>query len=391
MPKGDQPAVLYVDDEPINLKVFEANFRNKYRVICCSSGAEALAVLASRGGEIGVLLSDQRMPGMTGVELLEKARELAPDTQRMLLTAYSDMQAVMDAVNRGQVSRYFVKPWVKEDLLSALDDALRIYALQVKLRQVEGRMLLSERLATLGQVSAGIAHELMNPVSYMSQNVGALRGELKMVTDYVRPLLEKFPNEQVAHTLDDLPNLLNDVEAGAQHIRKVALNIRGQARADEAEKEVDLSDVAAFAVKLARGEVQQKARVVVNGTPVRVEAGQVALTQVLLNLIVNAAQAMDGTGRQGLVEVTWQVFDAGVRLSVKDNGCGIPEDLHEKVFEPLFTTKPAGTGSGLGLAICKDAVARMGGSIALKSQVGVGTTVDITLKKASDAPTAAAS
>jgi len=388
MPRGDQPAVLYVDDEPINLKVFEANFRNRFRVICCGSGAEAIAVLASRGGEIGVLLSDQRMPGMTGVELLEKARELAPDTQRMLLTAYSDMQAVMDAVNRGQVSRYFVKPWVKEDLLSALDDALRIYGLQVKLRQVEGRMLMSERLATLGQVSAGIAHELMNPVSYMSQNVGALRGELKILTEYMTPFLEKQPNEQVSQTLADLPNLLNDVEAGAQHIRKVALNIRGQARADEADKEAELSDVAAFAVKLARGEVAQRARVVVSGPPVRVEGGQVTLTQVLLNLIVNAAQAMEGTGRQGLIEVGWQVFDAGVRLTVKDNGCGIPEEIQEKVFEPLFTTKPAGTGSGLGLAICKDAVSRMGGSIALKSKVGEGTAVEITLRKAAAAPAA---
>lgn len=386
MPKGDQPAVLYVDDEPINLKVFEANFRNKFRVICCASGAEALAVLASRGGEVGVLLSDQRMPGMTGVELLEKARDLAPDTQRMLLTAYSDMQAVMDAVNRGQVSRYFVKPWVKEDLLSALDDALRIYGLQVKLRQVEGRMLMSERLATLGQVSAGIAHELMNPVSYMTQNVNALRGEMKIISEYVRPLLEKYPNEQVTQTLADMPNLLGDVEAGAQHIRKVALNIRGQARPDETENEAELADVASFAVKLARGEVQPRARVVVNGPPVRVEGGQVALTQVLINLIVNAAQAIEGTGRQGLIEVGWEVFESGVRLSVKDNGCGIPEDVQERVFEPLFTTKPAGTGSGLGLAICKDAVTRMGGTISLKSKVGEGTTVDITLKKAAPSP-----
>ena len=189
----------------------------------------------------------------------------------------------------------------------------------------------------------------------------------------------------MAHALADLPNLLNDVEAGAKHIRKVALNIRGQARADEAEKEAELADVAAFAVKLARAEVLQRARVVVNGAPVRVEAGPVALTQVLLNLIVNAAQAMEGTGRQGLVDVGWQVFDAGVKLVVKDNGCGIPQELHERVFEPLFTTKPAGTGSGLGLAICKDAVSRMGGTIQLKSQVGAGTTVEITLKKAEPA------
>src|SRR5216684_1320865 len=113
MPPDESPAVLYVDDEPINLRVFEANFRTKFRVLTCQSASEALAILGTRAQEIGILISDQRMPNMTGVELLERTREIAPDVQRMVITAYSDMQAVMDAVNRGQVSRYFVKPWVK--------------------------------------------------------------------------------------------------------------------------------------------------------------------------------------------------------------------------------------------------------------------------------------
>src|SRR5215469_10770366 len=107
----ESPAVLYVDDELINLRVFEANFRSKFRVLTCQSATEALAILGARAQEIGILISDQRMPSMTGVELLESAREIAPDVQRMVITAFSDMQAVMDAVNRGQVTRYFVKPW----------------------------------------------------------------------------------------------------------------------------------------------------------------------------------------------------------------------------------------------------------------------------------------
>ena len=213
------PAVLYVDDEPINLRVFEANFRGRFPIVCCGSGKEALALLSSPGPQIGVLISDQRMPEMTGVELLEKVRESAPDIQRMLLTAYSDMQAVMDAVNRGQVSRYFVKPWVKEELLGALEDALRFFRLQGQLRVIEARMLRSERLAAIGQVSAGIAHELMNPVSYMTQNIGSLRNEMKIVSDYLAPLLEAQPNENVRQTLEDLPALLDDIDAGAKHIR----------------------------------------------------------------------------------------------------------------------------------------------------------------------------
>src|SRR5687767_9526862 len=237
------PAILYVDDEPTNLRVFDANFRSRFKLITCSSGKAALEVLATRASEIGVIISDQRMPEMTGVELLEKAREVAPDIQRMIITAYSDMEAVMAAVNRGQVSKYFVKPWVKEELASILEDALRIYTLSTKLRDIEIRMLQSERLAAIGQVSAGIAHELMNPVAYMSQNVSTLRDELQLLEKYVRPLLGQKPDPRVASTLDDLPGLLHDVEQGAQHIRQVALGLRTQARGEDKESASDLAEV----------------------------------------------------------------------------------------------------------------------------------------------------
>jgi len=201
MRADDSPAVLYVDDEPINLRVFEANFRDRFRVLTCQVPTDALTLLANRAPEIGVLISDQRMPEMTGVELLERANEIAPDVIRMVITAYSDVQAVIDAVNRGRVTRYFVKPWIKEDLLAALEDAMRIYQLQSRLREIEARMRRSERLAAIGQVSAGIAHELMNPVAYMSQNVEALRSELEVISGFIAPRLEREQDHAVEQSL----------------------------------------------------------------------------------------------------------------------------------------------------------------------------------------------
>ncbi len=100
-----------------------------------------------------------------------------------------------------------------------------------------------------------------------------------------------------------------------------------------------------------------------------------------MNLIVNAAQAMEGTGRQGLIRLAWEVAGTKVLLAVKDNGCGIPPAIQQKVFEPLFTTKAPGVGTGLGLAICRELVQQMGGDIGLKSTPGVGTTVEVTLLK----------
>src|SRR5438045_404659 len=112
----DLPAVLYVDDDALNLRVFDRHFGQRFRVFRCSSPSEALMLLEQRRGEIGVVVSDQRMPEMSGVELLERARTLAPHATRMLVTAYADLQAVVDAVNRGQVTRYFVKPWDRAEM-----------------------------------------------------------------------------------------------------------------------------------------------------------------------------------------------------------------------------------------------------------------------------------
>ena len=370
MRADDSPAVLYVDDEPINLRVFDANFRDRFKIITCQLPTEALAILANRGHEIGILISDQRMPELTGVELLERANEIAPDVLRMVITAYSDVQAVIDAVNRGRVSRYFVKPWIKEDLLAALEDAMRIFQLQSRIREIEARMLRSERLAAIGQVSAGIAHELMNPIAYMTQNIEALRTELKVLAEYVSPWLQKQRDEEVEQTLKELPQILNDIETGSKHIRQVALGIRGHAQSAEEPTEAELADVAGFAAKLARSEMKQRSKLAVDGPPVKIAGGPVQLCQVLLNLIVNAAQSLEGTARQGMIRVSWELEGDWVRLIVKDNGVGIPPELQEKVFEPLFTTKAPEVGTGLGLAICKELVGRMGGEIKLHSTVG---------------------
>jgi two-component system NtrC family sensor kinase len=110
--------------------------------------------------------------------------------------------------------------------------------------------------------------------------------------------------------------------------------------------------------------------------------GPVKLCQVLLNLIVNAAQAMEGIGRPGKIDVRWSTQERNVIITVSDNGCGIPVELQEKVFQPLFTTKPVGIGTGLGLSICKELVTHYGGKLKLSSVPGEGTDIEITLLKA---------
>jgi two-component system, NtrC family, sensor kinase len=294
------------------------------------------------------------------------------------VTAYADMQAVIDAVNRGQVSRYFVKPWDRADLLAALEEGLRVVALEQRVREVEGRMLQAERLATLGQVTAGIAHELGAPVSYLSQNVASLRRDLTQLLAHVGPQLPPALAELAA----DLPALVRDLEEGTQHLRHVAESLKAQARGEDAEASSEVSEVAAFVARLARPQLRERARLSAQGEPVHVRCGPVRLTQILLNLVVNAAQAMEGTGRAGRIELRWQPREEDVLLSVVDNGCGIPLDLQQKVFQPLFTTKAVGVGTGLGLSICRDLVSQLSGTLSLRSVPGEGTRVDVTLPRA---------
>ena len=117
------------------------------------------------------------------------------------------------------------------------------------------------------------------------------------------------------------------------------------------------------------------------GTSVQVLGGPVKLAQVLLNLIVNAAQAMEEGVQGGRIELGWEVNVDAVRVWVADNGRGIPSDLMERVFQPLFTTKPVGMGTGLGLSICRELVAEVGGTLALTSEVGKGTTAEFKLPR----------
>lgn len=376
-----RPYVVYVDDEPTNLRVFEATFRRIFRLATFSSGEDALQKL-SELGEVAAVLSDQRMPRMSGVELLERSREVVPEAARMLVTAYSDMQAVIDAVNRGQVSRYFVKPWTREDLQAALEDAVRIHMLQAQVRLMQTRLLQNERLATLGQVSAGIAHELMTPVSYLTQNLTSLRDELGHVIPYAAARIPAQPDRAVSSALAEIPLIVEDLEGGVKHLRTVALGIKNQVRESAGESACDVAEVVQLATRMARVEVRGRARLNVAGASARVKISPESLCQILLNLVVNASHAMEGREGPGRIDIRWNDDGYQVRIAVEDDGCGIPLELQERVFEPLFTTKPVGVGTGLGLAITRELVRQSGGEIRLRSEPKAGTTFELTLPKA---------
>src|SRR5258707_5875541 len=152
--------LLYVDDEPDNIVVFEAAFEDDFRIWSATSGQQALEVLEQT--PIPVVVSDQRMPAMTGVELFSIMRRRYPHIQRIILTGYTDPEGMIDAINQGQVFHFVKKPWERPFLLSVLIRAFQAHDLSLANSALTDQLVLSERLAMLGQATARLAHEIGN-------------------------------------------------------------------------------------------------------------------------------------------------------------------------------------------------------------------------------------
>jgi two-component system probable response regulator PhcQ len=164
-----QFAVLYVDDEEKSLKGFARAFGDDFRIFTASNAQDGLKILEEHRNDIGVLMTDQRMPGEKGVWLLEKARQLEPRMIRILATAYSDMEAAISAVNTGAIYRYVTKPWDPEELQRTLKQALEFFLVQRERDQllrekmsVLQNMMIADRLVSLGLLAAGLSHHIRN-------------------------------------------------------------------------------------------------------------------------------------------------------------------------------------------------------------------------------------
>src|SRR5690348_388080 len=155
--------ILYVDDELDNLIVFEATFESTYNVQTANSAAKALDLLQRQS--FPVVVSDQRMPGMTGAELFEVMRRKYPHTKRVMLTGYADSKAMLDAINQGQVYYFLKKPWERHDVFSVLARAIEAYDLAVANMALTDRLVAIDRCAALGRSAARIAHEMGNQLS----------------------------------------------------------------------------------------------------------------------------------------------------------------------------------------------------------------------------------
>ncbi|HVW27322.1 MAG TPA: ATP-binding protein [Polyangiaceae bacterium] len=350
--------VLFVDDDESNLVVWEAACSDEFRVIVASNAQAALSLM--RTHEVGVVLSDQRMPGTTGVELLEKMRVDFPAAVRILITAHSDLAAAVDAINRGNVRRYLRKPCALHELRAELRDSMEHYELRKRVRSMERRQLVTERVYALGLVAAGLGRELVRPAESIRESVTIARTEL-------RDIVDRFENARidarlVRARLSDLEARLGSALEGVERVMSIAHSVAlpgSEALPDE----VELNEVLRVALRIVRGEIRRRADIeldIVDVPPVR--GSGTKLSQVVLNLLVNALEASTDANHRGLIRVCVRREGGFVHLEISDNGPEIPASDLPHLFDP-FHASASRRGTGIGLAISKSIVEEMGGHI----------------------------
>ncbi len=265
-----------------------------------------------------------------------------------------------------------------------------------KLDQVESLLLHSEKMASLGTISAGIAHEINNPIAYVSSNLNRSRDYLNSMASVIQGLKKRISEDKFQQFLDteeslkvntkkldfmmeDYPALLDETDEGIERIKKIILDLKHFSHNQpEAFSPTDIASCLAISLNLAKHEL--KNRITVTHTlpdslpPISGSASQ--LSQVFMNLFVNAAQAIEDKGK---IAIAAQCDERWCTLTIADDGPGIANESLQQIFEPFFTTKPIGQGTGLGLSISHDIIQHHGGTMTVTSQPGEGTIFTIRL------------
>jgi len=251
-------------------------------------------------------------------------------------------------------------------------------------RQLQASLQQADRLASVGSMAAGVAHEINNPLAYVITNLELLQEALDGTT---RTDVPHAPDVAAvdAQLQSRVSTILRDALDGSERVRRIVGDLKRFSRTadDEPDEAVDVHAVLDVAVDISRNEIKHRACLVRTFDEVpAVRGNEGRLTQVFVNLLVNAAHAItDEEDAKNRIELRTGVSEDGfVEISVSDTGCGIPSEIVDRIFDPFFTTKPQGMGTGLGLSICHGIVTRLGGSLRVESRVGEGTTVTVSLR-----------
>lgn len=433
-----QQTLLVVDDTPTNIQVlFDLLDASGYRVAIAKSGESALKRL--QGNLPDLILLDVMMPGIDGFETCRqlKANERTADIPVIFMTALSDPVDKVKGLKLGAVD-YITKPIQHEEVLARIKVHLQLRQLNQTLeaqvaqrtaeltqaletlQQTQVHLVQSEKMSSLGQLVAGIAHEINNPINFIYGNlnpaatytqdllqlVQCFQSHMPEPPESLRALMEDIDLEFIQQ---DLPQLISSMKLGADRIRQIVLSLRNFSRLDESEfKAVDLHEGIESTLLILQHRLKQhdpnrpEIQIVREYSalpPVECYASQ--MNQVVMNILANAIDALEDAIKPATINnpypgssshqlfadepptiwlKTRQVDSHWVAIHIQDNGPGVPEQYRQKIFDPFFTTKPTSKGTGLGMSISYQIVAeKHGGSLVCHSRPGQGAEFIITI------------
>ncbi|MBB3167282.1 response regulator [Simiduia aestuariiviva] len=401
-------AILLVDDNDINRRLVRHILADEFpEVYEAVNGLECLSQLTKYA--VDLVLLDLNMPEKSGFEVLEElpTLSLTRTPTVIVLSADNDPETISRAFHLGAAD-YVSTPFNRDELLARVRTHLAMHnreqyleqrvdertrelqAMNARLQEATAQLIQAEKMVSLGQLAAGVAHEINNPVGYINSNLDTLHaylGDLWRLVESYEALESELPDSELLRDLrllkqrldlpylrEDCSHIIDESRQGVAHVKQIVSDLKGFAHPEQkAWQEVDLHQLLRSSLNIVSNELKYKCEVVLNlGELVPIQCIGPQISQVLLNLLVNAGQSMADFGR---IEVRSGVEDAGdyVWLSIEDNGKGMALDVQRKIFDPFFTTKPVGEGTGLGLSVSYGIIQMHRGEIQVQSTPGCGS------------------
>lgn len=351
--------VLYVDDERHNLYAFRAAFRLDFEIFLAESAEEGRTILDRE--TIPVIIADQRMPKETGIEFFESIKSSHPYSMRILLTGYTDIQAVISAVNIGNIFRYLQKPWKEEEIRTAISNAFELYDSRVQL--IQKNIELEKAYNELDKFVYSASHDMRSPLMSI---LGIVRlAKMEMSHEQSMPYFDMI-EESVTRLDDFIKNIISyyknnriDLEVNEINLQQVIDNAINSNKHQFPEYQI-------------RFQTHVEQEHVCNSDLLKLEI-------ILSNLISNGIKYQDPDKDEQLLIVRAKSNPSSFDISVEDNGIGIKQSDLENIFKMFYRATNRNHGSGIGLYITKEAVTHLNGEISVDSVLGEKTIFSLNL------------
>ena len=359
--REEKPHILVVDDEPNILRAMSLVLQSEFDVTVATTGNKAVKKIR-KGMDFDVISLDLQMPGLSGIESLKAIKQLSPSTEVLIVTAHSDVESAKGALKLGAYD-YIDKPFSNTELLASIrkgverrSNTIGVEKTKEQLAFVKAQLMQSEKFSAIGQLLAGVAHELNNPLT-------TIMGFSEIL------LLRKC-------SPDKTRNYLEKINESSLLCKNIVQKLLAFSRKERSKQEyIHVNHVIESTLELKQHDFKvdgiQVVKQLADNMPGTM-ANFYELQQVFLNIINNAHQAMKMDAKTGTLTVKSAFDEQVLRIDFLDTGPGIPEKNLQKIFEPLFTTKKKGEGTGLGLSICCEIIKEHKGNIFVANDQGKG-------------------